>query len=221
MPNHVTNRLELSGEPELVLAVIEDCRGEVTYPGEPEPVHREITFTKLKPRPPCLDVAAVSNVELVAEAMEPKCGRYGMAERALTFPWVVELGVTTLEGLIDHYKRKEPAVHEAAKRMVANFKEHGHIHWYGWNCEHWGTKWNAYGDGEWDNRGDVAEIQFETAWSPPTPWLAALSLKHPEVQIRDRWTDEGGPEGTMVYQAGELIEETDGMQAFDDEEDEE
>lgn len=218
MPNHVTNRLTLTGSPDAVLAAIEDCRGERTFQDEPEPVMQELTFSKLKPRPPCLDVDAVSNVEIVAEAMEPKCSRYGLPNRALSFPWVKELGVTTLEELIDHYKKTEPAVYEAAKKIVANFHEHGHVHWYGWNCEHWGTKWDAYSLEEWDNRGDVAEIQFDTAWSPPRPWLVALSLAHPLVCITDVWTDEGGPKGTLAYQAGDLIDETYGMQTWDDEE---
>jgi hypothetical protein len=42
--------------------------------------------------------------------------------------------------------------------------------WYGWRDENWGTRSNSY-------EGNVTEegIGFNTAWSPPTPVIVALS----------------------------------------------
>ena len=42
--------------------------------------------------------------------------------------------------------------------------------WYDWCCENWGTKWNSY-DGNVTDDG----IGFNTAWSPPSPVITALS----------------------------------------------
>jgi hypothetical protein len=41
-----------------------------------------------------------------------------------------------------------------------------------WCVENWGTKWNSY-DGNVTNVG----IGFNTAWSPPTPVIVALSKR--------------------------------------------
>lgn len=42
--------------------------------------------------------------------------------------------------------------------------------WYGWRCDNWGTRSNSY-------EGQVTEdgISFNTAWSPPSPVIAALA----------------------------------------------
>ena len=51
--------------------------------------------------------------------------------------------------------------------------------WYDWNCENWGTKWNAYECeiiedciGEYN---DMLEIKFTTAWGVPDKWVKHLS----------------------------------------------
>lgn len=44
--------------------------------------------------------------------------------------------------------------------------------WYGWCCEHWGTKWNSY-EGQENSDG----VSFSTAWGPPTPVIVALAAK--------------------------------------------
>jgi hypothetical protein len=40
--------------------------------------------------------------------------------------------------------------------------------WYEWNCEHWGTKWEASQLQLQNDEDDATiELSFETAWSPP------------------------------------------------------
>jgi hypothetical protein len=41
--------------------------------------------------------------------------------------------------------------------------------WYHWNCENWGTKWNAYSTERSGN-----EVVFETAWCSPCPVMEKL-----------------------------------------------
>jgi len=60
-----------------------------------------------------------------------------------------------------------------------------------WNRTNWGTKWNAY-----DMRPVEADdakliLRFETAWSPPYPWLAAL-MNHLNLPFDHNWMSEGG-----------------------------
>ena len=54
----------------------------------------------------------------------------------------------------------------------------GRPNWYDWQCDNWGTKWNAYSahiESEWDG-GDCCELEihFDTAWATPTPIFEAL-----------------------------------------------
>ena len=39
--------------------------------------------------------------------------------------------------------------------------------WYGWNCENWGTKWDAAVQ-YWERLDEnTLMVEFDTAWSPP------------------------------------------------------
>lgn len=49
--------------------------------------------------------------------------------------------------------------------------------WYNWNQANWGTKWNAYNTRHIMYSRGVLELTFDTAWTPPYPWLAALINK--------------------------------------------
>lgn len=59
-----------------------------------------------------------------------------------------------------------------------------------WARENWGTKWNAYACREVNMASGSVTIAFETAWSPPYPWLAALFNKH-KISFDHNWLDEG------------------------------
>ena len=50
-----------------------------------------------------------------------------------------------------------------------------------WNRKNWGTKWNAYGMDEIDDKyapivstENTLVLTFQTAWNPPRGWLVAL-----------------------------------------------
>ena len=54
--------------------------------------------------------------------------------------------------------------------------------WYSWNCENWGTKWDAvdvgFDDDLWypvDSGLDWTVYKFDTAWSAPIPWFRSLN----------------------------------------------
>ena len=68
----------------------------------------------------------------------------------------------------------------------------------------WGTKWNAYSQ-VIDDRTD--RIQFETAWSHPSPVILALSMKHPDAEIHVIYADEdfGNNLGAYTIKNGEYI----------------
>lgn len=72
---------------------------------------------------------------------------------------------------------------------------------YEWRCEHWGTKWNAYGQ----KRLGPTAISFETAWSAPEPVMDALAAEFPDVPFTLEYADEdvGHNAGVIRYDKGE------------------
>ena len=69
--------------------------------------------------------------------------------------------------------------------------------WYNWNCENWGTKWNA-GSAEVYicKYGDHVQFKFQTAWAAPVEILLALRDQYPQLQFNwfyriEEWEDCG------------------------------
>ena len=86
--------------------------------------------------------------------------------------------------------------------------KYGVDNWYDWSCENWGTKWDAYDVGEWDVDEGGGGTWFNTAWSPPVPWLKATSAKFPRVTFEMSYTDEACCYcGRVKFKGGVLLEE--------------
>lgn len=76
----------------------------------------------------------------------------------------------------------------------------GRPNWYDWQCDNWGTKWNAYSQSLLERDTYTVKIQFDTAWSPPTPVIEALEKlieetfpreKGYEAWVSGAWIEEG------------------------------
>jgi hypothetical protein len=52
-------------------------------------------------------------------------------------------------------------------REAANIEKFGFPHWYDFNLNRWGTKWEAYEVTLLIDKPDTLVIEFDTAWSPP------------------------------------------------------
>lgn len=64
-----------------------------------------------------------------------------------------------------------------------------------WTVEHWGTKWGAYEELEWEieEDGDDAEanIFYMTAWSPATKFLINASKLYTTLTFRHEYGEVG------------------------------
>ena len=70
---------------------------------------------------------------------------------------------------------------------------HPVFNWYDWNCENWGTKWNAC-DPEVFLGDDFLMLSFDTAWSPPGGFIEALTsqIKKQKLSMTYTWEEEQG-----------------------------
>lgn len=91
--------------------------------------------------------------------------------------------------------------------------------WYHWNIRNWGTKWDicvANGEEysntnmEWTDNGEVM-YRFETAWSPVTSVITALSMMYPNLEFDYEFEEEQGWGAQLQYKEGEesVIDEWD------------
>lgn len=79
---------------------------------------------------------------------------------------------------------------ELGRTAVANKHLYGARSWYDWCWENWGTKWNAC-DVFMDYRGgDYCTIEFDTAWSSPTPIFEKMHEMYPDLDIVVQYADE-------------------------------
>lgn len=92
------------------------------------------------------------------------------------------------------------------KKAVDNVLTYGKMDWYDWSCKNWGTKWNACRTQIPDT--GVAEVYFDTAWSPVPQLMLALAEKFPDCSIEYEYAEEqaGYCAGRLMFKDGEVIE---------------
>lgn len=200
MPNHITNVLEINaykhrGAPEgLVDQILEAVRSD----------ERPFDFSRLIPRPADLDITSGSVSEGALALDDDR-----KAMEMMHWSWVANEGIKDIAGLraflrkqYAERKEKEPGcetLDDLAARIRSNLDKYGHTDWYGWSCEKWGTKWNAYSAIAGKVDDTEAIIHFESAWAPPMPVLDALAAKFPQANFRLIWCDEGDDRQHRVY----------------------
>mgnify|MGYP005652218481 FL=1 len=65
--------------------------------------------------------------------------------------------------------------------------------WYDWRLANWDTKWDAYDVVVTDEDPECTEIEFNTAWSPPTAICNAIREQYEDVSV-SWFYDEPGME---------------------------
>lgn len=93
---------------------------------------------------------------------------------------------------------------ELGKKYIENFQKYGHCTWYGWCCEHWGTKWDL---SNFSHNEDT--IMFHTAWGFAGDVILELSKNYPSAMFKCEFADEGIKEnsGIVEIKNGEVFKE--------------
>jgi hypothetical protein len=185
MPNWCVNQVDISGDEVEVAKLVEFVKSD----------ENSFTFENIVPPPAtpmyssdCTHNKYVCGCESVAQPDPENEGK---------FMWVID-------GKKVEYHGKCPTHNEHS------FSNHPD-NWYNWNITNWGTKWSA---GEvWNDRIDDdgkvdghTSYNFDTAWSPAEPVVAALAEKFPTLRIAHRYCEAGmGYAGEVLYADGAEI----------------
>ncbi|RWR25494.1 hypothetical protein D2T29_22030 [Sinirhodobacter populi] len=206
MPNHVTNRITVTGPREARLAFKRAFLTQIREQGPDgqEILSAEFDFERIVPMPDLIRNTESSSVVqmgllllgridvsdtflLPGSTLESEIARY------LSYPHVKAAGVSDYAGLKAWIRETAPDCEEKARAAIRAKEEFGHSSWYSWSIANWGTKWNAYSFQLIGEDDDQLDFSFDKAWSPPEPIFAALA-KRPEcadLSISIRSFDEG------------------------------
>jgi len=188
MPNHVTNIVTCEGSPEVLKSLLN--------------ADGDVDFNAVVPMPEGY------------KDFQPHCGIEDRCLAALGLAGNPGENLSGMDAVIARLKFHNiardistPASREDVQMVITALSlwlNHGHLYWYPWSLEHWGTKWNAYSQTIEDE-----SLRFDTAWSTPKKIFMALSAKHPEHEIKVSFADEdfGANCGVLTLKGGEIISE--------------
>lgn len=183
MPNHIQNRIQIVGPKERVAEIFNLLKGDDC----------QIDFDKIIPCPQVIkDVGEIhSGIETAVKAV--------MGAPLDKNPLLAALQARSRENVTLNDDDR-PAYDRALKA----YQETGYAYWYDWNVDHWGTKWNAYGQNDQRNTEDT--IFFETAWSFPEPIVRRLAQIFTDVEILWDYADEdsGSNTGKIICRNGRV-----------------
>lgn len=196
MPNHVTNMITFSGDPEAIRKILDEIKNEEDGPGS-------IDFNKIIPMPPELNIESGSRTTEGLKAYSAFAEIYALGQDPDKID-LLHIPEDREKYFLEQRKDIDPKTWKLGKAAFRNLQRFGSATWYAWCTKHWGTKWNAY-----DCRCDGEKLSFLTAWSAPRPVLRELSRLYPEIGITHSWADEdiGHNCGRYQYLAGHITEE--------------
>jgi hypothetical protein len=187
MPNNCTNQLKIkssdgsNASSDRIDAVVEFCKSEKD--GE-----QSLDFNKIIPMPEELLIVR-SPIQIVPQKEHDEAVKKReevLAKDSQDMCDIMNISLPLTVKLDKAYKKKYRA-----------------NNWYDWAIQNWGTKWNAY-DIYSDNWESDGEIEFCTAWSPPSPVIEKLSTIFPDLIFELGYADEGcGFVGRITFQNGE------------------
>lgn len=183
MPNHITNKLHITGNNDRVkeiVSLITDDEG-------------LLDFDKIIPCP-----------QIIKDAGEPHLG----IVTAVKDKYHADVSSNPLIAVLELSNRAKnklnPKDHDCFEKCCAAYEATGYAYWYDWNIENWGTKWNAYSQPDERTNKDKGEIYFQTAWSAPVPIMVKLTEMFPDVSFSLWYADEdtGSNTGLITCKGG-------------------
>lgn len=193
MPNHIQNRVRLTGEQSRIDELLRAVRNDEEELGT-------IDFNKIIPMPKELDIECSSRTEQGFKAYSDFISVYLLGQTDGKVD-VFSIPESSEKAFLKVRKDIAPETWSLGKKAYQNKIKFGHSSWYDWCIANWGTKWNAYSFGE----ADANTMSFNTAWSCSMPVMTKLSEMFPDVHFNFAWADEdfGNNVGEVELRGGE------------------
>ncbi len=193
MPNHIQNRVRLTGEQSRIDELLKTVRNDEGDLGS-------IDFNKIIPMPKELDIECSSRTECGIKAYSDFISVYllGQPDGKLD---VFSIPENSEKAFLKVRKDIDSETWSLGKQAYLNKIKFGHTGWYDWCIANWGTKWNAYSFGQ----ADTNTLSFNTAWSCSMPVMTKLSEMFSDVHFNYAWADEdfGNNVGEVELSGGE------------------
>tara|TARA_B100001094_G_scaffold296961_1_gene319588 strand:+ start:4502 stop:5191 length:690 start_codon:yes stop_codon:yes gene_type:complete len=177
------------------ISIVNEVQDDGSLTGE------KFTFKGVLPMPNSLNITSGSNIDNARAYLNAKDGDLRGIMNFIKLKWTHNGEANSLYpktkptkekiNIAMKYLKDNLEVNDLteARCAIDNIKTHGSKDWYDWSITHWGTKWDAVtNDIDFDD--DWITIDFDTAWSPPEPWILALSKKFPNLEIEVKVTEE-------------------------------
>lgn len=231
MPNWVANHLTIRGDN--AIEILQKLLTECTEENEVGCLH-DFDFNKIIQMPENLKIESSSKtdscVEMYLTSINPIVNYYGKDKKSADeymalFQKVqasksygeyndkLSVGEIRLREQNTYMRNENDEVRKMTKKeilalgkqAVDNVLTYGSMDWYDWSIKHWGTKWNAYRTQIPDP--DIAEVYFDTAWSPVPQIMLALTEQYPEFIFDYEYAEEqpGYFAGHYLFEGGRLV----------------
>jgi len=151
-----------------------------------------------------LIIGSESDVEAVRSFMDVEESGENDNGASFNFNQIARTPPELLESSSPLYKNEGECEADFRRRQIGLIAKYGVDNWFDWQCQAWGTKWNAY-EVSWSDNNNV--VEFQTAWSTPEPIIRSLSEKFTKVRFIVLFVDEdtGSNCGFYMAQGGEVI----------------
>lgn len=181
MPNWCVNQVDIAGDRDEITKLVEFVKSDDSA----------FSFEKIVPPPTTpMYSANASHNEFVC----------GCKSESAPDPENEGLFIWVIDGKKVGFREKCPTHNEPS------FSDHPD-NWYNWNITNWGTKWSAaevWMTEDYEVGDRLVDYNFDTAWAPAEPVIAALAAKFPTLHIEHRYCEAGmGFAGQVVYNNGE------------------
>ena len=200
MPNHVTNIIEIKGDPARIKTLFETLKNDEYGLGS-------IDFNKLIPMPLELDIEEGSQTNRGLKAYKDFIEVYTFNGKKEDFD-LLNIPDKSEQAFLRVRPDIDRAAWDLGRQAFQNEQKYGAPTWYKWRIRNWGTKWNAYGYKD-DVQFDGHSLRFLTAWAPPQPVIAKLSEMYPNLDFIHQFASEdiGVNCGEDEYHNGSLCGE--------------
>jgi hypothetical protein len=170
MPNHVYNRIDITGDKKQIKKFVSLVAKKPS----------EFDFNAVVPMPKELEGTSAPASILTKEEIKQKKKEYE------------SLLAKEIQNKLFHAEKPSKYSFGITQEEHDKLKaKYGAVNWYDWNCQNWGTQWNAYEVSALDFSDNYANVGFSTAWSPPTEFFINASKKFPKLKFRNEYSGEG------------------------------